>query len=319
MKKILLILVAAFALSPAKAQDTVFTLNALPVPDTGFYNGSDGKGYFADTVGNVWVKFYNSYDSAWNSWQGWAYSTWKDDTAEGSNNQWSAYPGYLIDSTFALAYIGIDWNDNYKNIPAGIKFSQPIEPLSIYVANTTYTALVIKKGNSFAQAFGPGDYLKLIIVGLIDNQPTDTITHFLADYRGGISFIQKDWAYVDLSSLGRIDSISFNLISTDTGKYGMNTPGYFAMDMLRFIPVSQTTIVHTSKINSGLTVYPNPASSYFNVPQSTKLTEAFNLHGQKVGQWTQHTIHISHLPDGLYILRMWNGGQWHSQKIIIRH
>ena len=319
MKKILLIFAVAFAMLAAKAQDTVFTLNALPLPDTGFYNGSDGRGYFADTVGNLWVKFYNSYDSDWNSWQGWAYSTWKDDTTEGYNNQWSVYPGYLIDSTFALAYIGIDWNDNYKNIPAGIKFSQPIEPLSVYVTNTTYTALSIKNGNSFARAFGPGDYLKLIIIGLNDNHPTDTITHYLADYRDGMNFIQKDWTYIDLSPLGKVDSLSFNLISTDTGNFGMNTPGYFAMDMLRFRPLSRTTIVSTSKINSELTVYPNPAASYITVPQTIKLTEAFNLHGQKVGQWTQQTIHVSHLPDGLYILRMWDGGQWYSQKILIRH
>ena len=38
------------------------------------------------------------------------------------------------------------------------------------------------------------------------------------------------WTYVDLSELGEIDGLTFEMSSSDTGTYGMNTPAYFAMD-----------------------------------------------------------------------------------------
>ncbi len=319
MKKIVLFWTFAFVLFVAKAQEKVFTLNTLPVPDTGFYNGSDGRGYFADTVEDVWVKFYNTYDQTWGSWQGWAYSTWKDDTTEGYTNQWSTYSGYLIDSTFALAYVAIDWNNDYENIPAGIKFSCPVEPVSIYVANCTYTALVIKNGNSFARAFEPGDYFKLIIIGINNGMPTDTIEHFLADYRDSLKYIQKDWAYIDLRPLGEVDSISFNVVSTDVGDYGMNTPGYFALDLLRFNKSSRTTAVFTPDNDDEINIYPNPSTSYFIVPQNITKTELYDIYGHKIGEWSVSRINVYGLQNGLYIVRLWDGQQWISKKLIIKH
>ncbi len=319
MKKFLSVLTLGLAFFAALAQTSVFTMNTLPMPDTGFYNGSDGKGFFMDTAGNVVAKFYNQYDADWDSWQGWAYSTWIDDTSSSYNNQWSAYPGYRLDSTFALAYVGIDWSDNYKNIPVGIKFSAPIWPSSVYVANSTYAALTIRNGNNFARAFKDDDFFKLIIVGLRDGQPTDTIVHYLADFRNGMSFIQKDWSYIDLSCLGVIDSLSFNLISSDTGNYGMNTPGYFVLDMLRFSSASRTAAVSSQVIDNNINVYPNPASVFIKIPSSIELTKLYTLNGQKIGQWTEHTIPVSDLPSGLYVLRMWRSGKTFTKKIIIQH
>ena len=44
--------------------------------------------------------------------------------------------------------------------------------------------------------------------------------------------IVDSWQRVDLSSLGNIDKIIFELTSTDMGEYGMNTPSYFCLDRL---------------------------------------------------------------------------------------
>ena len=41
-----------------------------------------------------------------------------------------------------------------------------------------------------------------------------------------------DWEWVDLSSLGTVAGLEFDLSSSDTGPSGMNTPAYFAMDDL---------------------------------------------------------------------------------------
>ena len=44
------------------------------------------------------------------------------------------------------------------------------------------------------------------------------------------------WEWVDLTSLGVVYGLEFELTSSDTGAYGMNTPAYFAMDDLESTP-----------------------------------------------------------------------------------
>ena len=320
MKKFIMFISFVILISIVQAQESVFSFNDLSVPDTGFYNGNDLQGYFITTNSEVNAIFYNNYDPTWNSWYGWAYSIWHNDTSQDFNNQWSVYSGYLLDTTFALAYVGIDWNNNYENIPVGIKFSNKIKPLSLYVANTTYTALTIKNGNYFSQAFEQGEYFKLLIIGIYNNRITDTIVHYLADYRNNLSYIQKDWAYIDLTSLGTIDSLCFNLVSTDIGDYGMNTPGYFAIDQLRFVS-NHTSVINKLPIlpQKTLKIYPNPANNYITVPNTIKTTEIYNTKGILMGRWTSRNISLHTLPSDLYIVRLWDGKKWTSVKLIIQH
>ncbi len=300
------------------AQDTVFSFNSLPVPDTGFCNGSNLNGFFADTAAGVIVKLYNNYNASWNSWQGFAYSLWKDDSTAGYTNQWSAYPGYLLDSTFVIAYIGIDWNNNYQNIPAGMHFSASVNIKSVYLANTTYTALTIKNGNQYARSFADSDYYKVIITGYHRGEQTGQVEHYLADYRDGLRFIQKDWAFVDLSPIGTVDSISFNVMSTDTGDYGMNTPGYFALDRLRFSPTQPSTAA-VATVQTNVKIYPNPADTYVILPDNIAKAVIFNQMGQKILQTRHSSVNVASLPAGLYVIRMWNGRQWIDKKLIIKH
>jgi hypothetical protein len=44
------------------------------------------------------------------------------------------------------------------------------------------------------------------------------------------AYIINDWRYVDLSGLGKVSKLSFELTSTDNGDWGMNTPAYFCFD-----------------------------------------------------------------------------------------
>ena len=41
---------------------------------------------------------------------------------------------------------------------------------------------------------------------------------------------------MDLSSLGDVTGLEFNVASSDVGDFGINTPTYFAMDDLTVIP-----------------------------------------------------------------------------------
>lgn len=46
----------------------------------------------------------------------------------------------------------------------------------------------------------------------------------------------KDWQVVDLSALGKEGPLKYMFIrmdSSDSGMWGMNTPGYFCLDQLK--------------------------------------------------------------------------------------
>ena len=60
---------------------------------------------------------------------------------------------------------------------------------------------------------------------------TGTKDYYLADLRDAEkAYIINDWRYVDLSGLGKVSKLGFELSSTDNGDYGMNTPAYFCFD-----------------------------------------------------------------------------------------
>lgn len=104
----------------------------------------------------------------------------------------------------------------------------------LYVTNSSYAYTSMLNGDSFAKKFGQGDWFKLTITGYDANEEvTGTKEYYLADLReADKAYIINDWRYVDLSGLGKVKKILFVLTSSDTGNWGMNTPGYFCFDDL---------------------------------------------------------------------------------------
>ena len=298
------------------AQQGLFSFNFLNLPDTGYCNGANLPGYFIDTSANVSAKFFNNYNPNYDSWYGFAYSTWTNDTTNGYTNQWSCFPGYLLDSTFVLGYNGIDWN-TYEVIPSSVVFSAPIQPISLYVANTTYAALTIINGSNYSEPFADGDYFYLTIRGYLNGQVSGSVVHYLADYTAGKRFVQKDWAYVDLTKLGVVDSLTFTLTTSDTGQYGPNTPMYFAIDQLSF---------ELEPVNTGLqqddfyfSVYPNPTSGIINFPQKVNQLIIFDLAGHKVLVLSNvKQADLSGFSQGIYVLKAYYSGKWHFSKVILQ-
>lgn len=170
----------------------------------------------------------------------WVYSNRTDTTTAGYTNQFSSYAGSGAQgsSNYAIAYLGTPT----------VSFASPVAVTGAYFTNTTYAALSMLNGDSFAKQFGgtngnDADWLKLTIEGHdAANALTGSVDFYLADYRfadNSLDYIVKDWAYVDLSSLGTVSSLSFSLASSDTGAWGMNTPAYFAMDSLAVAAVPE--------------------------------------------------------------------------------
>lgn len=178
------------------------------------------------------------------SWSGWAYSNMTDTTTAGYGNQYSVYAGPADGSNnFGLAYVTGD--------AARIDFTGTVQANGFYLTNTTYAALSMLSGDSFAKKFGgasgnDADWLKLSVTGLIGNAVSGTVDFYLADYRfidNSLDYILSSWEWLDLSSLGQIDAMEFAMTSSDTGAYGMNTPAYFAIDDLTVTAVPLPTTI----------------------------------------------------------------------------
>ena len=98
----------------------------------------------------------------------------------------------------------------------------------------------VSNGDSYSgPAFEKGDWLMLTITGTHADGTESSVNTMLADYRSEDAqshYYLGNWQWVDLSTLGKITSLSFNMTGSRTGDYGLNTPAYFCMDNLNGTP-----------------------------------------------------------------------------------
>ena len=95
----------------------------------------------------------------------------------------------------------------------------------------------MQNGSAFSKKFEAGDWTKVNIYAVrADNSVSEPLEVYLLDYRDSDKakwYALKDWTYVDISSLndnGAVKYIYFTMESSDSGKWGMNIPSYFAID-----------------------------------------------------------------------------------------
>ncbi len=205
----------------------------IPLDPESFWNGSDGSGGFTSGT----INFYNNYNPDWFSWYSWACSNTTDNTTPGYTNPYSAFTPVRLDSV------------NGKNY--GVTYTSPLSKITtpfgadklfngFFITNNTYAALSMKEGDEYTKKFGGDDgtdpdWFKLTITGTTSVGAENTVEFYLADYRSedpAGDYIIETWQWVDLTPLGKVNSLNFTLSSTDNGMWGMNTPAYFCMDNL---------------------------------------------------------------------------------------
>lgn len=229
MKKFNTLLCAIFFATQIFSQ-TVSTFENLILGTDTIWNGSDLSGGFNSGLAN----FANSYNGG--NWSGFSYSNVQDTATAGYLNQYAAITGsgYNGSTNYAVA-------NEYGN--AKIRLTANAAGKSVkgfYVTNATFAYLSMKSGDMFAKKFGgvtgtDPDWFRLTIKGWFNGTlKNQSVQFYLADFRAADStqdYIVRDWRWVDLQTLGNVDSIMFQLESTDTaGGFGMNNPAYFALD-----------------------------------------------------------------------------------------
>jgi hypothetical protein len=213
----------------------VATFEDVPLTPGSYWNGADQSGRF--TSGSA---SFNNLCEDPNSgyWEGFACSNCTDtNDTEYTIAQYNAIPGCGQGGTpnYAVAFTG------WEIIPT-ITFDTPQVFTGLYVANTCYAFYEMRDSRSFfTKKFGGDtgddpDWFKLTITGFDPNGlSTGDVEFYLADFRfenNALDYILDSWAFVDLTPLGHVKSLQFTLSSSDTGDWGMNTPGYVCIDTL---------------------------------------------------------------------------------------
>ena len=236
-KPLLTLAIDSATISESDAPTTIgFEDIGATIGPESFNNGSDLSGGFE--LGPVSLD--NSFNTDFGSWSGWAISNTTDNVTAGFTNQYSAITGggSLSSDTYAVA-------NTFGQQPPTITLNDTDESFdSIEVTNTTYAALSLRDGDSFAKKFGgvtgdDPDFFLLTIEGIDDaGESVGTVDFYLADFRfddNSLDYIIDQWTTVDVSSLSDAVSLQFALSSSDVGMFGMNTPAYFAVDNIALV------------------------------------------------------------------------------------
>lgn len=318
MRKFLLFIAAITAIN-ASAQ-TVSTFENLPIPgnDT-FYVNFNHPGYdvgFQD--GYVWYPCVYDTGFGFSYWSyGFSYSNMHDSSTAGFMNQYAAraYKGHGGSNTYAVAY----GSENHVDV---VSFAANKQVKGFWVTNSTYAYKSMKDGDAFAKKFGGAtgndpDWFKLTVKGFIDHaQKPGAVDFYLADFRDANNtndYIVGDWKWVDLTSIGSVDSLSFTLTSSDTSQFGMNTPAYFCIDDFE---VNESSASVKNNTFADVKIYPNPATDQLFIDNATGLLEqvaVIDMAGRTVRTQEitdRHTaIDLSGLQSGVYLVNLTSKGQ----------
>ncbi|MFM6951804.1 MAG: DUF4465 domain-containing protein, partial [Bacteroidota bacterium] len=274
MKKYALFMAAAFTLVGAThAQFISEGFEEVTLDSGNVINGSKGEKEFKfRTVLNAYgPKMPIQYDTSWGGyWSGgWAISKQIDGSTGPSDfmkHLYCAKPAFGAERNANGKFIGkafaVGMNGTYLlqngTVCEGI--------LSIDVANSTYAYNSMKNGDNFAKKFGgstgnDADSFVLNIKFFVDTQFVNSKRVVLADFRfadNAKDYILDSWQTVNLPTYfpeGFVDSISFELESSDNGQFGMNTPGFFCVDNIVYGHWLSAKKLNTLQAK----VFPNPA------------------------------------------------------------
>ena len=187
-----------------------------------FYGGGEA-------ISHYWSSDYETYGDYLNQ-----LTAYRPDA--GSNDMNTAGGGHLGSNNFCVHFGYID-DTGYgvSEVPA-IVFTDGVARVidHVYVCPTTYTYFTVFQGNDLTDALGEDGKLWIQARGFAsaeDDEPSAT-TEFLF-FAGDGSADTRDWTKWDLSDLGAIEKLEFNMYGEGSGSdngYGLSQAAYFAWD-----------------------------------------------------------------------------------------
>jgi hypothetical protein len=284
-------------------------------------DGSDGTKvhYFS----NGEMSFPVSWDTTYKYWSsGWALSKViynKVEVSDYTKHLYAAAPGFGVENDKGKAFM-------VGQSGSGIKCNAQI--FGFYVANSTYAYNSMKFGDFAGKKFGGAggkdkDSFILKIEFFKNKKISANSRVVLADFRFDDStkdFISNQWIPV-MAPNSFIDSISFQLESSDNGQWGMNTPAFFALDGMSYTAV--TAVKHNKNVD--IQVFPVPANASAQIISDEDMLDlhVWNTAGQLVMSaplnGKQYVLPTQMLKSGVYYLNIRTNSTIVNRKLQILH
>jgi len=204
------------------------------VDDEDYMQGSFFSGSF---------EFNNLYMADWDSWAFFGYANHTATSFSSlTTDQWNSAVGHGVDESanYGVVYVSPFMG---KTLSSLTHTDEGQAVPGMYVTNSAWVVDAIINGDGMSEAFGEGDLLTLKLTGKKADGSTSTMEIPLADYRAAD---EKDrwyldtWQWVDLSPLGDVSEIEWDMTSTKANSYGITTPTYVCVDNIGAVrPVSE--------------------------------------------------------------------------------
>ncbi|MBV6485035.1 MAG: hypothetical protein KFKLKKLM_01582 [Flavobacteriales bacterium] len=307
-----------------KAQTTDFQ-DLILLPES-YWDGSDlsgthNNGVFTSEFISGEGTFPNVYDTTWGApgyWLGgFAYSNITDTVTSGFGNKYSAKAGSGYQGS--PNYIVGTNQSSFKLNPNGAG-------VVIHLTNSTYAYNSMRDGDAFAKKFGgptgnDPDWFLLNVKGYYSGALVDMANLYLADFRftnNSQDYILKDWSYVSLGYTDNIDSLYFELSSSDTGMFGMNTPAFFCIGQISEVITSVDELTQNT-----FSFFPNPANEVLNIKSENNIEQLTitDMSGRVVktiynSNTNQVKVDVADLISGIYFIQVVSKGVPQVQKFI---
>ena len=248
---------------------------------------------------------------------GWAFSRknyYTEEPSDFSKHLYaaSAGKGYELSDVYAIG-----------SNTAHIKLNRGVDTawnfFGFQLTNTTFARNSMLFGDAFAKKFNAADRdsFVLIISGFRKGELKKSKRVMLADFRGadpGKHFILSNWEFVEFNEI--VDSVRFDMESSDNSSWGMNTPAYFAIDNIELSLPGAVKNISTLPLK----LFPNPASGQVKWmlpenehPQSIKITNlmgAVMLNESAMNETSiseaanGSQLDIQWLPAGMYLVEV---------------
>jgi hypothetical protein len=242
----------------------------LPGTDTTYLESVTGPdGVYTYQSGNA--KFYGKKDFGGSYYANFNCSNHTDTITPGFGNMWSNITGegVLHSGNYGIAYVETDYSiATAPTIPVSVKLTGSAaghEVAGAYFTNSVYAYRYMLDNNFYDNE---NHWFKLVIRGYLNNvQSADSVIFTLADFSiAGTPVLVNTWQWANLTSLGNVDSLTFDLISSDAGTFGINTPSYFAIDNLTTLdgvcPVPQNIAAVSINENSATINWENSVTGF---------------------------------------------------------
>ncbi|MCM1369461.1 MAG: DUF4465 domain-containing protein [Candidatus Amulumruptor caecigallinarius] len=327
-KSILLLSAALIATFQASSAEQIITLDLTKSTTPLQFNAENGSwtGTYDDDAESIESQCFSFVHNAmgdYDTWWGFTASNSADNKqyANALEHQWSnmAKGGIKLadDGSVALDEYGapvvsaeVPYIVGYYNVymgrrPNDVVFNdgKTYEPQGVYINLNSYAYYAVEVGDSFTTPFHNDDSFTLKIHGVSPDETETELSVSLASFTNGDFTINRGWKYVDLTSLGKVNEIYFTMESTDTGAYGMNTPGYFCLDKLSVKASDSGVDAINSDSNTNIRYDRANKIIYIDGADFTMIR---NIDGQTVMAGENGKFDISSLDAGVYIISAGN-------------